>query len=186
MSWTIDTSHTRISFAVKHVMVSNVKGEFTGVSGEIEFNPDDFARSWVDAKVDAASITTKEASRDAFLRSAEFLDVANYPTFMFKSKRVEPVSRRGARIVGDLSIHGITREVTLEAEFAGMSPPRRGTAAARFHARTKFNRKDFGLAWNQVLETGGLLVGDEVRVSVELEAIRVEVPVELAVPAAEA
>jgi polyisoprenoid-binding protein YceI len=154
-------------------MVTNVRGEFDKFSGTIEFDEKNLANSRVDVQIEAASINTKAADRDNHLRSADFLDAANHPYLRFKSKRVIPTGSTHGRLVGDLTIRGVSREVTLDVEYVGSAKTPYGTTNAGFNARTKINRKDWGLAWNAALESGGVLVGDEINVNIELELVKV-------------
>ncbi len=169
--WDIDVGHSAIHFWVRHMVISKVHGRFAKWAGAIELDTEDLTRSSVDVKIDAASIDTQVADRDAHLRSPDFLDVAKYPELSFRSKRV---LRDGAgyRIVGDLTLHGVTREVTLEADFAGTAKDPWGNERAGFSAKTSLDRKEFGLTWNAALEAGGVLVGEKVEISIELEAVR--------------
>jgi polyisoprenoid-binding protein YceI len=169
--WQIDPSHSLVEFSVRHMMVSTVKGRFTGVRGTITDVGDDPSRSSVDIEIDAASLTTSDDRRDGHLRSADFLDAETYPALTFKSKRISG-SRDAFTVVGDLTIRGETREVSLEVSFNGTGTTPYGTTVAGFSASTKLNRKDFGLNWNVALETGGVLVGDQIKVEIELEAVK--------------
>ena len=154
------------------MMISKVRGRFNSFRGTIDFNEAEPARSTVNVEIDVDSIETRDAQRDGHLRSADFFDVANYPLMTFVSTRVEPTSNNTGRIVGDLTIRGVTREVVLDVEYAGQSKSPWGSTSAGFHAETKINRKDWGLNWNQALETGGILVGEEVTITIELELIK--------------
>lgn len=171
MAWVIDASHSLVSFSVRHLMISNVRGRFETFNGTVDFNEKDPARSSVNVQIDAASINTKDDKRDAHLKSADFLDVEKHPQLTFVSKRVEKTSSNTGRILGDLTLHGVTREVALEVEYNGQSKSPWGTTSAGFTASTRLNRKDFGLNWNVALETGGVLVGDEVKIEIELEVV---------------
>ncbi len=170
--WDIDVGHSAIHFWVRHMVISKVHGRFARWSGAIELDPQDLSRSSVEVKIDAASIDTQVADRDAHLRSPDFLDVAKYPELTFRSRRVEKGGGSGLRITGDLTLHGVTREVTLEAEFAGTGKDPWGNERAGFSAKTSLDRKDYGLAWNAALEAGGVLVGEKVEISIELEAVK--------------
>jgi polyisoprenoid-binding protein YceI len=171
-TWSIDPSHTLIEFGVKHMMVSTVKGRFTGVEGTITVDEQNPANSRTDITIDAASITTGNEQRDGHLRSADFLDVENYPTVTFTSTRVEPTSATTFDVTGDLTIRGTTREVTLPVELNGRGVSPYGQEVAGLSAETKLNRSDFGLNWNVALEAGGVLVGPSAKVAIELEAVR--------------
>lgn len=171
----IDASHTVVEFAVKHMMFSTVKGRFTEVEGIIHLDREDPTRSWVDARVRTDSVDTRDEKRDAHLRSADFFDAANYPEITFRSKRVELAGQpEEARVVGDLTIRGITREVAFAARFLGSGKNPWGKTVAGLSAMTTINRKDFGLTWNVGLEAGGFLVGDEIQINLEIEAIQSE------------
>jgi polyisoprenoid-binding protein YceI len=171
-TWKIDPSHSHVEFAVRHLMITTVKGRFTGVEGTIRADESDRTKSEVDVSIDAASIDTREPQRDAHLRSADFFDVEAFPALTFKSRRVIGATGRGFKIVGDLTIHGVTREVVLDASEEGRAKDPWGGERAGYTATTAIKRSDFGLTWNQALETGGLLVGDEVRINLELELLR--------------
>ncbi len=169
--WDIDVGHSAIHFWVRHTVISKVHGRFAKWSGALHLDTEDLTRSSVDVRVDAASIDTQVADRDAHLRSADFLDVAKHPEITFRSKRIEQ-GGEGYRVVGDLALHGIVREVTLEAEFAGTAKDPWGNERAGFSARALLDRRDFGLVWNAALETGGVLVGEKVEIAIELEAVK--------------
>jgi polyisoprenoid-binding protein YceI len=172
-TWQIDPDHTNIQFKVRHLMVSNVKGVFHKFSGKVELDDNDITRSKVTIAIDTVSLDTGVAKRDEDLRSDHFFDVAKYPTMTFASRKVEKIGADNLKVTGDLTIHGITREVMLDVEgpSAAIKDPwggmRRGASAA-----TKINRKDFGLTWNKALETGGVLVGDDVAISLEVELVK--------------
>ena len=174
MAWRIDPAHSQLLFTVRHLMVTNVRGEFDKFGGTVEFDEQHPERSTVDVQIDAASINTKAADRDNHLRSADFLDAANYPTLHFVSKRIVVTDANHGKLTGDLTIRGVTKEVTLDVEYTGSARTPYGTTNAGFNARTKINRKDWNLTWNVALETGGMLVGDELNVSIELELVKIE------------
>lgn len=176
MSWTIDPAHSHIQFAVRHMMISTVRGEFESFSGTIDFDPEKPERTQVYAEVDTASLTTRDETRDNHLRSADFFSAGDYPVMTFESTRVEPQGPRKGKLVGDLTIRGVTREVVLDVEYAGMARSPWGQTSAGFSASANINRKEWGLNWNQALETGGVLVGDSVKISIELELVKVEEP----------
>ena len=171
--WTIDPAHTLVEFSARHMMVSSVKGRFTDVQGTITDIGDDPSRSSVDIQIAAASINTADPRRDGHLASADFLDAEQFPTITFKSRRVNG-SGQDFKLIGDLSIHGQTREVGLDVTFNGVGTSPYGQTIAGFSASTKINRKDFGLNWNVGLEAGGVLVGDQLKIEIELEAIKKE------------
>jgi polyisoprenoid-binding protein YceI len=172
MSWTIDTAHSEVNFAARHMMISNVRGRFEKFSGTVDFDEVNPANTTVSVQIEAASLSTRDAQRDGHLRSADFFDVEKYPTIRFESKRVEVLDERHARLTGDLTIRDVTREVTLEVEYSGMSKSPWGSTNAGFTASTKISRKNWGLNWNVALETGGWLVGDEIKIDLELEIVK--------------
>ncbi|MGH9492827.1 MAG: YceI family protein [Terriglobales bacterium] len=169
VQWEIDPVHSSAQFSVRHMMVSNVRGEFAKLSGTVVYDPKNLKVSSVEATIDATSINTHEPKRDEHLKSPDFFDVAKYPTLSFQSKKVEKAGAGKLRVTGDLTIHGVTKEVVLYVE--GPSPEVRMGANIRSgaSASTTINRKDFGLVWNKALETGGVLVGDEVKITLEIE-----------------
>jgi polyisoprenoid-binding protein YceI len=169
--WDIDVGHSAIHFWVRHMLISKVHGRFARWSGAIQLDEADLTRSTVDVRIDAASIDTQVADRDAHLKSADFLDVAKHPEITFRSKRIEKAGE-GYRVVGDLALHGVVREVTLEAEFAGSAKDPWGNQRAGFSAKASLDRRDFGLVWNAALETGGVLVGEKVDIAIELEGVK--------------
>ncbi len=172
MSWMIDSAHSEINFTVRHMMISNVRGRFERFTGTVEFDPDQPAMSSVDVQIEAASINTREAQRDGHLRSPDFLNADEFPYLAFKSKQVEVVDDSHGKIIGDLTIRGVTREVILNTEYNGIAKSPFGTTSAGFSAATTINRKDWGLVWNVALETGGLLVGEEIKINIELEIVQ--------------
>ncbi|MSM40970.1 MAG: protein yceI precursor [Geobacter sp.] len=172
-TWTIDPDHSNIGFKVRHLMVSNVKGNFLKYSGTVEINDKEITKSKVEVSIDTNSISTNVQKRDDHLRSADFFDVAKYPTMTFVSKKVATAGKDRLKMTGDLTLHGITREVVLDVE----GPTREskdpwGNIRRGATATTKINRKDFGLLWNAVLETGGVAVGDEIMITLEIEMIK--------------
>jgi len=169
--WDIDVGHSAIHFWVRHMVISKVHGRFAKWSGAIELDAQDLTRSSVDVRIDAASIDTQVADRDAHLRSPDFLDVAKHPEITFRSTRIEKAGD-GYRVVGDLGLHGVVREVTLEAEFAGTGKDPWGNERAGFSAKAALDRREFGLEWNAALEAGGVLVGEKVEIAIELEAVK--------------
>lgn len=172
MPWTIDPAHSQITFTVRHMMIANVRGRLETFTGTVDLNEQDPVRSTVDVQIEAASINTRDPQRDGHLRSPDFLNVEEYPTIRFKSRRVEKLDDAHGRIVGDLTVRDVTREVTLDVEYNGQAKSPWGTVSAGFTAHAKINRADWGLKWNQALETGGLLVGEDVRVDIELELVK--------------
>lgn len=172
MAWQIDTAHSAVHFTVRHMMISNVRGEFQKLEGTINFDEEHPENTTVDIRIDASSINTREAQRDAHLRSADFLDVENYPYITFKSTRVERTGDLTAKLYGDLTIRGVTKPVILDVEHTGIVTNPWGNLSAGFEASTKINRKEWGLTWNQALEAGGVLVGDEIKINIEVELIK--------------
>ena len=171
-TWAIDPAHSLVEFGVKHMMFTTVKGRFATVSGTIVTHDANPATASVRAEIAAASIDTREAQRDAHLCSPDFLDAERYPTLTFRSTQVAPRGRGRYVVTGDLTIRGVTREVSLEVELTGRGTDPWGNERVGFTATTAINRKDFGLTWNQALEAGGVLVGDEVKVFLEVQATR--------------
>lgn len=174
-TWTIDPAHSSIELAVKHMMFTTVRGRFKDVKGTIvvdEQNPDN---STVEVEIGTASIDTGVADRDGHLRSADFLDVEQFPAITFRSKRVEGAMKKEGdqfRVVGDLTIRGTTFEVTLDCVYEGMGKDPWGGTRAGARATTRIDRRDWGLKWNQTLETGGILVANEVRIEIEVQAVK--------------
>jgi polyisoprenoid-binding protein YceI len=168
--WEFDPAHTGVHFKVRHLMVSSVRGEFEKVSGKIVYDEGDVTKSTADITIDAASVNTRVTKRDEDLRSPNFLDVAKYPAIIFKSKRVEKSGNGMLKMTGDLTIHGVTKEVVLNVE--GPTPAIKdpwGNFRVGGQATTKISRKDFGLVWNEAMETGGVVVGDEVEITIDVE-----------------
>lgn len=171
-TWQIDPSHSTVEFAVKHLVFTTQKGRFGKVGGALRWDGADLSLASVEAEIEAASVETHDAQRDAHLRSADFLDAERYPSLIFRSNRVVPKGGDRFQIVGSLTIRGVTREVVLEAELGGQGGDPWGNHRAGFSATTSIDRREFGLTWNSSLESGGLLVGDQVRINLEIEAIR--------------
>ena len=172
-TWQIDPMHTNVEFTVRHMMISNVKGQFQKTSGTITINGNDPASAKIDATIDATSIDTRVEKRDMHLKSPAFLDVDKFPTITFKSTKVEAEGPNKFKVTGDLTIHGVTKPVVLEVESSG--PPIHdpmGNTRAGASATTTIKRSDFGLTWNQPLEAGGVMVGDEIAISIDVEAIK--------------
>ena len=170
-TWTIDAAHTEVGFEVKHLMISRVRGRFGAVTGTIELDAEDPTRSSVTAEIDVTSIDTRQEQRDAHLRSADFFDVENFPSIGFRSSRVERVGDR-YRVTGALTIRGVTREVVLDATDEGRGRDPWGGERAAFSASLVIDRRDFGLTWNQALETGGVLVANDIRVTLDVQAVK--------------
>ncbi|HLO61073.1 MAG TPA: YceI family protein [Bacteroidales bacterium] len=170
--WVLDPSHSELLFKVKHLMITNVKGEFRKFNAEID--GEDFTKSKVKVVIDAGSVFTNEDNRDAHLKSADFFDVENHKEITFESKSVKKVDEETYKLTGDLSIKGITREVVLDAEFGGINKDPWGNEKAGFSLSGKINRKDWGLNWNAALETGGVLVSDDVRINGEVQFVKAQ------------
>jgi len=172
-SWEIDGSHSSAQFSIKHLMVSNVRGEFSKVAGTLNLDDKDITKSSVDVSIDVNTINTREAKRDAHLKSPDFFDAAKFPALTFKSKKVEKAGADKLKVTGDLTIHGVTKEVVLNVEgpTAEIKDPF-GNAKRGATATTKINRKDFGLNWNKALEAGGVLVGEEVNITIDVELLK--------------
>jgi polyisoprenoid-binding protein YceI len=171
--WEFDPEHTGVQFKVRHLMVSHVRGDFEKVSGKIVYDESDVTKSTADITIEAASINTGVAKRDEDLRGPDFLDVAKYPTITFKSKKVEKAGEGKLKMTGDITIHGVTKEVVLSIE--GPTPPIKdpwGNTRVGGSATTRINRRDFGLTYNKVLEIGGAVVGDEVDITIDMEIFR--------------
>ncbi len=173
MTWQIDSAHSHIYFTARHMMISKVRGQFESFSGTVNYDEENPTRTTVDIHIDAASLNTKEAQRDGHLKSPDFLDVANYPVVRFQSTKVEQTSNDSGKLYGNLTIRDITKPVVLDVEYAGQAQSPWGTVSAGFSASTSINRKDWGLNWNQALETGGVLVGDKIQIEIELELVKV-------------
>ena len=169
-TWQIDSAHSTAQFAVRHMMVATVKGSFNEVAGMATANDDGTVD--VDVTIPVATIDTRNAQRDAHLRSPDFFDAESYPTIAFKGKRLEGDMDRNFRLIGDLTMRGITREIVLNVTREGAGPDPYGNERMGFSATAKVNRQDFGLRWNAALETGGVVVGDEVRISIDVELVR--------------
>jgi polyisoprenoid-binding protein YceI len=172
MAWAIDSVHSEINFSVRHMMVSTVRGRFEKFSGSINFDEAQPARTTVDLQIEAASVNTREAQRDGHLKSPDFFDAEKYPYLTFKSKRIDMVEGHHAKLVGNLTIRDVTKEVVFDVEYAGQAKSPWGTTSAGFSAQTKINREDWGLTYNQVLETGGVMVGKDITLNVEVELVK--------------
>ncbi len=171
-TWQIDTVHSGINFSVRHLIVSKVRGRFTKWSGTLQIDEANSAASRVDVRIDAASIDTNDPQRDAHLRSGDFLDVEHFPEIAFTSTRVERVNDDEIRITGDLTIRGITHAVVLEVEQGGQIKDPWGNDRRGFSGKTTIDRKAFNVSFNQVLDTGGLALGEKVEINLELEAVK--------------
>jgi len=174
--WTFDLAHSSVDFVVRHMMVTNVRGSFGQFDGTLNFDPQHPEKTSVDVKIDASTINTGVADRDNHLKSPDFFDAAHHPYLTFSSTGVKAVDDNNAKLTGDLTIHGVTKSVTLDVEFLGQTASPYGDVRAGFEATAKINREDFGLTWNQALETGGVLVGKDVKIQLALEVIQVAEP----------
>jgi polyisoprenoid-binding protein YceI len=171
MSWKIDPSHSEIGFSVKHMMISTVRGQFTKFDGTLTLNDEHPEQSVIEGWVETASLNTHEPNRDAHLHSADFFEAEKYPKMTFRSKKITSGGGEKFKLTGDMTIKDITREITFDVTYEGQNKDPWGNTRRAFTAESGFSRKDFGLIWNVALETGGWLVGDHVKVHVELELI---------------
>ena len=170
--WVLDNTHSELVFKVKHLMITNVKGAFRKFNATLVADGDDFTKSSVTATIDAASISTNEENRDNHLRSADFFDAANHPSLTFKGTAFKKVNDDEYELTGLLTIRGVSKEVKLDVEFGGFMKDPYGNEKAGFSLEGKINRKDFGLNWNAALETGGVLVSEEVKISAEVQFVK--------------
>jgi polyisoprenoid-binding protein YceI len=171
-TWTIDSSHTQAGFAVKHMMVSTVRGSFGKTEGTITWDGKDVSSIKADATIDTTTITTNNEKRDTHLKSADFFDVAKFPTITFKSKRAEAAGAGKFKLIGDLTLRGVTKEVTLDVEGPSQQLIAQGRARVGATATTKINRQDYGVSWSRALDGGGVVVSDEVVITLELELVK--------------
>jgi polyisoprenoid-binding protein YceI len=172
-TWTIDPDHSNVGFKVRHLMISNVKGSFEKFTGTVEIDDKDITKSKAEVSIDTNSINTNVKKRDDHLRSADFFDVAKFPTMTFVSKKVVKDGKDNLKVTGDLTLHGVTKQVVLDVEGpTGESKDPRGNIRRGATATTKINRTDFGLVWNAALETGGVVVGEEITITLEIEMIK--------------
>ena len=170
--WNIDPAHTEVGFSVKHLMISTVRGRFADVRGTITLDETDLASSSVEAEIATASIDTRQEQRDVHLRSPDFFEVERFPTITFRSRSVQPAKGDRLRVTGELTIRGVTREVELEVTDEGRGKDPWGGDRLAFSATTTIDRRDFGLTWNQALETGGVLVSNEIKISIDVQAVK--------------
>jgi polyisoprenoid-binding protein YceI len=170
--WQIDPAHTEVEFSVRHLMISNVKGRFGNVTGKVEIDEANPSALVVDVTIPVATIDTRSEQRDAHLRSADFFDAEHHPAITFSGRRVVGDPREGFRLIGDLTIRGVTREIALDVTTEGHGPDPWGNERVGYSASGKLERKDFGLTWNQLLETGGVAVGDTVKITINTELMR--------------
>jgi polyisoprenoid-binding protein YceI len=172
MKWNLDTAHSEILFTTRHMMISKVRGQFEKFTANVNLDLENPENTTVEALIETASINTREEKRDGHLKSPDFLDVANFPTMTFRSTKVERIDGRHAKMTGDLTIRGVTRNVSMDVEFTGMAKSPWGTHSAGFGAWTTISRKDWDLTWNVALETGGWLVSDEIEINIQLEFVQ--------------
>lgn len=171
-TWVVDGSHSEVGFSVRHMMIATVKGRFSKVEGTLQFDPENLAGATFEGKIEVASIDTRDAQRDGHLRTGDFFDAENHPYITFTNAKVTKVDGNEFTLVGDLSIRGVTKTVTLAGEFNGTNVDPWGNTKAGFSATGKINRKEFGVNWNAVLEAGGVMVSDEVKLSLDLEFLK--------------
>ena len=172
-TWNLDPFHSNVQFTVRHLGISNVQGEFTKVAGTVMLDDADIAKSTVDVTIDTTTVDTREPNRDKDLKSDHFFDVEHYPTMTFKSKKVEQVSPGKLKVTGDLTIHGVTKEVVLDVD--GPTAPVKdpwGNQRVAVNATTKINRQDFGVKWNATMDNGGVVVGDDVAITIDAEMVQ--------------
>jgi polyisoprenoid-binding protein YceI len=175
--YVIDSAHSSAQFSVKHMMVSNVRGSFSNVTGTANLDEKDITKSTVEAVIDVTTLNTNEPKRDEHLRGTDFFDTAKYPTITFKSTKVQKAGKDKLKVSGDLTMHGVTKPVVLDVEgFTSEAKDPWGNTKRGGVATTKVNRKDFGLGWNKVLETGGVAVGEEVAITIDLELNKKQAP----------
>jgi len=174
--WEIDASHSGIHFSVRHLVIAKVRGQFSRWSGAVVVPDGDFTKATVEAVIDASSIDTGVADRDAHLKSPDFFDVAQFPEIAFTASHLEAQGDGPGRLAGRLTIKGVTKDIVLDVERHGQAKDPWGNERAAFSAKTSIDRKDFGLAWNQVLESGGVMVGETVNLEIEIEAVRQAAP----------
>ena len=171
-TWDIDPAHSQATFQVRHLMVTNVRGDFGKMKGSVSWDGQDFSTVQAEATIDVASVNTREQKRDDHLRSPDFFDVTTHPTMTFKSKRSQEVGPNKFKLVGDLTMRGVTKEVTLDVEATAPIKDMRGSTRIGAQATTKINRQDFGVKWNRSLDAGGVVVGDEVGITIDLALVK--------------
>lgn len=172
MAWKIDSAHSQIHFSIRHLMIAKVRGSFDRFSGTIEFDEEHPSASTVEIEIEANSVNTRDEQRDGHLMSPDFLDVENFPVITFKSVHVHQIDESRGHVHGELTVRDITREVTLDVAYSGQAQNPWGATVAGFSGRATIDRRDWGIHWNQALETGGFLVGDKLNVEVELELVQ--------------
>lgn len=173
MTWQLDPAHSEIQFSVRHMMISKVRGQFEQFSGTFDFDETNPTQSIIKVEIAADSINTRNDQRDGHLKSPDFLDAANHPILTFENTNIEKIDDSHGRLTGNLTIKNTSHQVTLDVEHTGMAKnPFTGAVSAGFTAKGKVNRKDWGMTWNQALETGGILVGDDIEIAIELELVK--------------
>ena len=175
-TWEIDASHSNVGFSVRHMMVSNVRGSFGTFTARVDGSPADPSTAKISATIEVASVDTREPKRDEHLRAADFFDAAKFPRMTFTSTKVEKVSATKAKVTGDLTLRGVTKPVTLDVEYTQPVKNPWGKTIVGASATGKINRQDFGVSFSKTLETGGLLVGDEVTLQLDLEFVKADAP----------
>ncbi|QDE84041.1 YceI family protein [Myxococcus xanthus] len=173
-TWNIDTTHSGIHFSVRHMVIAKVRGSFRKYSGAVSLDEQDVTKSSVAVTIETASIDSGVEQRDNHLRSPDFFDVEKFPSITFKSTKVEKASGNGLKVTGNLTIRDVTREVVLDAEQLGVGKDPWGNVKAAFEAKTSVDRRDFGLTWNQALETGGVLVGEKIEIAIEVQSVKAQ------------
>ncbi|MDG0795067.1 YceI family protein [Cohnella ginsengisoli] len=176
LKWAVDPDHSSVEFSVAHLMISRIKGVFEQFQADISFDPEAPASMGIQASIEANSITTRQPQRDAHLRSEDFFHAEKYPVIAFQSTGCVPIGDRQFELAGDLTLHGVTRPVTFHAVLAGFNNDPRGRERVGFHATASIERQEFGLTFNSPLETGGIVVGNEVKIELYIEAIKVSEP----------
>ncbi|MBM6618932.1 YceI family protein [Bacillus suaedaesalsae] len=171
-NWALDASHSSVDFSVRHMMIAQVKGSFNEFSASISADPQDLTTGSIQFNVELASVDTRSEDRDNHLRSADFFEVEKYPTMTFSSTNIEKVDEDEYKVTGDLSLHGVTRQETFTVTYEGTGKDPWGNEKVGFSAEGKLNRSDYGLTWNAALETGGVLVGDQIKVSLQIQAAK--------------
>jgi polyisoprenoid-binding protein YceI len=174
--WTFNEAHTAAEFSVRHMMITFVRGTFKNLQGTLEFDPDRPEDAWVETSIDATTLWSGEPERDDHLRSEDFLDVAHHPRIVFRSTRVEPVARNEFRVIGDLTIRGVTHPVSLDARYLGLCRSPFDDTRVGFTATARINRHDFGASWNAELKDAGIVVGDDVFITIDVEGERPDAP----------
>ncbi|AKQ65635.1 hypothetical protein A176_002547 [Myxococcus hansupus] len=173
-TWNLDTTHSGIHFSVRHMVIAKVRGSFRKFSGAVSLDEQNVAASSVAVTIETGSVDTGVEQRDNHLRSPDFFDVEKFPSIAFQSTKVEKTSGNGLKVTGNLTIRDVTREVVLEAEQLGVGKDPWGNTKAAFEAKTSVDRRDFGLTWNQALETGGVLVGEKIEIAIEIQAVKAQ------------